>query len=156
MLSERTRLVGVSTVYCSEPDGPIDQPMFFNAVAEIVTELAASELKFGVLRKIEDELGRIRTGDKYAPRTVDLDIIVYGDEIARSEELEIPDPQIESRAFLSVPLCELAPELVVPGHGPIKETAARHRDHSMTALPELTADIRKDLKDEPRKSAGAR
>lgn len=116
-LARQTRLVGVSTVYCTEPLGPPGQPHYFNCVAEIETGLTPSQVKHAMLRPIEDELWRKRTQDKYEPRTIDLDLIVYGELAMEEGDIRLPDPDILERPFLAIPLAELAPDLVLAGHG---------------------------------------
>jgi 2-amino-4-hydroxy-6-hydroxymethyldihydropteridine diphosphokinase len=94
-----------------------DRPPFYNCVVELATATAPVDLKLSVLRRIEAELGRQRSADKYAPRTIDLDLIAYGDLAVVTADLTLPDPQIAERPFLAVPLSELAPDLVLPGTG---------------------------------------
>jgi 2-amino-4-hydroxy-6-hydroxymethyldihydropteridine diphosphokinase len=116
-LAQRTRVVAVSTVYLTEALDRPEQAPYYNCVAEIETDQLPQELKNSVLRPIENELGRMRTSDKYAPRTIDLDLIVYGDRAMDSEDMLLPDPDILKRPFLAVPLRELAPDLVLAGYG---------------------------------------
>ncbi|HEY0664813.1 MAG TPA: 2-amino-4-hydroxy-6-hydroxymethyldihydropteridine diphosphokinase [Gallionella sp.] len=115
-LVRQTRLVGVSTVYYTDPFGPPGQPLYFNCVAEIETGLSPAQVKHAILRPIEDELQRKRTQDKYAPRTIDLDLIVYGDLAMEEGGIRLPDPDILERPFLAIPLAELAPDLVLAGY----------------------------------------
>jgi 2-amino-4-hydroxy-6-hydroxymethyldihydropteridine diphosphokinase len=117
LLAERVRIVGISTFFESEPLGRPEQPAFYNGVLEIDTDIPARALKFEVLRSIEAKLGRRRIADKFAARTIDLDVIIYGDLVIDEEDLTIPDPDILERAFLAVPLLELAPDLTLPGSG---------------------------------------
>lgn len=114
-LVKRVQIVSISTVYCSEALDRPEQPRFYNCVAEAETDLAPLVLKREVLRPIEAGLGRERSADKYAARTIDLDLIVYGNSVLDTKELVLPDPQITKRPFLLIPLSELAPELVLPG-----------------------------------------
>lgn len=116
-LARQARLVGLSTVYCTEPLGPPGQPVYFNCVAEIETELTPAQVKHAMLRPIEDELWRVRTQDKYAPRTIDLDLIAYGELAMDEGGIRLPDPDILQRPFLAIPLAELAPDLLLAGHG---------------------------------------
>ncbi|WP_417850055.1 2-amino-4-hydroxy-6-hydroxymethyldihydropteridine diphosphokinase [Thalassoglobus sp.] len=105
----------VSSVYESAPLGFLDQAPFCNAAILAETALAARPLKFEVLRSLEEELGRVRDpANKNGPRTIDLDIGLYGALTFDSEDLVIPDPEISERAFLSIPFAEVAPELVHP------------------------------------------
>ncbi len=114
-LAEETRLIGVSTVYCTDALGRPEQPPYLNCVAAIDTEVPPIEVKRGMLHSIENAFGRVRTADKCAPRTIDLDLIVYGNLVIDAEGLKIPDPEILERPFLAIPIFELAPDLVLPG-----------------------------------------
>lgn len=116
-LKEYVRVEATSTFYRTVPIGRPEQPFFLNGVWLIETDKAPKELKFGVLKSIEEKLGRIRTQDKYAARTIDLDIAVYGDEVINEPELVIPDPDIRKRSFIAIPLLELNPSLVLPDTG---------------------------------------
>ena len=111
------RVTGVSTFYHTAPLQRPDQPRFLNGVWRIETSTAARTLKFDVLRTIESELGRVRTPDRCAPRTIDLDVVLYGDALIDEPDLRMPDPDILIRAFLWVPLLELDPDLVLPDTG---------------------------------------
>ena len=118
MLCERVVVSGVSTVYRSEavgPDGRVqaDAPDFLNAVFEVRTARGPAELKRDVLRPIEAGLGRTRGEGTYAPRTIDLDLVLYGDATIDADGLRIPAPDL-LRPFVIVPLLELAPHLVLP------------------------------------------
>lgn len=116
-LARHTHLVGVSTVYCTDALDRPEQPSYFNCVAEIETDALPAQVKHAILRLIEDELGRKRTQDKYAPRTIDLDLLVYGDLAMDDGDIRLPDPDIFERPFLAIPLFELAPDLVLAGAG---------------------------------------
>ncbi len=105
----------VSNCYCSEALDRPDQNCYINCVWKIVTSLSPLSLKRDVLSRIEKQLGRVRTGDIYAARTIDLDLILYGDDIIRQEGLIIPDPEITRRNFIAVPLLETAAQLRIPG-----------------------------------------
>jgi 2-amino-4-hydroxy-6-hydroxymethyldihydropteridine diphosphokinase len=158
LLAERTRLVGLSTVYQTGPEGRPEQPRYYNLVVEIRTDLSPNELKRRVLREIERELGRRRTADKYAPRVIDLDLILYGDMVSTSGSLRLPDPQIQRRPFLAVPLCELAPHLVLPGGGmSIEEVVRKQTPADMTPLYDFSELLRKEIGDgaRPGKDQGA-
>jgi 2-amino-4-hydroxy-6-hydroxymethyldihydropteridine diphosphokinase len=111
------RLVAVSPVYETAPVGNTKQPRFLNAAALIETDLAAAELKAHVLRVIEQELGRVRTEDKNAPRTIDLDIALFGDQVLDLGPRHIPDPDVLSYPHIAVPLADLAPTVRHPEDG---------------------------------------
>jgi 2-amino-4-hydroxy-6-hydroxymethyldihydropteridine diphosphokinase len=108
-------VVGLSAVYETEPWGIEDQPHFLNQAAEIETELAPVEL-LAALKLLERRMGR-RGGVRYGPRQIDLDILFYDEETLRLPELEIPHPRLHERAFVLVPLADLAPGLVHPHLG---------------------------------------
>lgn len=135
----------VSTVYRTEPVGAPGRPFFYNCVAEVETSRPPEEFKYAVLRHIEEALGRRRNGDKYSPREIDLDLIVYGSMELETEGLTLPDPDILTRAFLAIPLSELAPQLTLQGNKSLKEIAASIERGGMEELAEYTARIRKQL-----------
>lgn len=116
-----TDLVRVSSLYDTEPAGEVDQPNFLNAAALLDTELEPRQLLWNLLL-IEKRLGRVRT-QPWGPRTIDLDLLLYGDEIIEEDDLRVPHPEIIRRSFVLVPLVELDPRLVHPGTG---ETMAAH------------------------------
>ena len=132
-LAQQTRVTGISMVYCTEALDRPEQPHYFNCVVEIETEAPPAEVKHGLLRPIENSLGRKRSEDKYAPRTIDLDLILYGDLAMDAEDIKLPDPEILERPFLAVPLFELAPGLVLAGLR-IGEIAARLPQNGMRPL----------------------
>ena len=103
------RVVAVSPVYETAPVGKTDQANFLNAAVLIETDLTVVELKEQVLQVIEKELGRVRTADKNAPRTIDLDIALFGDQVLDHGARQIPDPELLRYAHIAVPLADLAP-----------------------------------------------
>ena len=107
-----TKVRAVSSLYCSAPVGYLEQADFLNAVIQIDTCLQPLELLHG-LQEVENRLGRIRTL-KWGPRTIDLDILLYGNQIVDIPTLQIPHPRMWERAFVMVPLGELAPDLGNP------------------------------------------
>jgi 2-amino-4-hydroxy-6-hydroxymethyldihydropteridine diphosphokinase len=104
-----------SSVYETEPVGYAGQPAYLNAVVRLDTELDPMALLRGLLA-IEQEFGRVRTFPN-APRTLDLDLLLYDDLVLDEEQLTVPHPRMSERAFVLVPLHEIAPELIVPGAG---------------------------------------
>ena len=116
-LSLRCRLLAVSPVYETAPVGKTDQPNFLNAAVLIETDLTAAELKTQVLQAIEQKLGRVRTEDKNAPRTIDLDIALFGDQVLDAGPRHIPDPDISKYPHIAVPLADLAPQQRHPETG---------------------------------------
>ena len=142
------RLTGVSTFYLTQPVGASDSPPFYNGAARVETEMPPREFKFDVLRKIEGDLGRVRNRDRFAPRTIDLDIVLYDNLVMREPGLVLPDPDVVTRAFLAVPLLELAPDLVLPGGLKLAEIAGSLPKDAMTALREFTEALRLELENE--------
>ena len=110
-----TQLVRASSLYDTEPVGEVDQPNFLNAVAQIETGLPPQRLLWN-LRLIEKRLGRVRT-QRWGPRTMDLDLLLYGDELIEEPGLVVPHPELTRRSFVLVPLVELEPMLVHPATG---------------------------------------
>jgi 2-amino-4-hydroxy-6-hydroxymethyldihydropteridine diphosphokinase len=108
----------LSSIRETEPWGYADQPMFLNAVAELDTALAPPELLARLL-EAERDLGRTRGGPRYGPRTIDLDLLLYGDVVLEEPGLTVPHPRLHERAFVLEPLFELDPGLVVPGKGSV-------------------------------------
>ena len=111
-LAEAGRIIGVSSFYYTEPVGYKEQEDFINAVAILETNCPPLEL-LAICHAIEDRLGRRRTV-RWGPRTVDLDILLYGDLVMRRPDLIIPHPLMAARKFVLAPLVEIAPEVVHP------------------------------------------
>ncbi len=116
-------LVSVSGFRETEPVGLLDQPRFLNAAAAVETALAPRALLERLLG-IERRLGRERSGPRFGPRTIDLDLLLYGQEQLDEPGLTVPHPRLHERAFVLEPLAELEPELVVPGRGPVSTLLA--------------------------------
>ena len=115
-----TRMHKRSHLYQSKPLGPQDQPDYLNAVAALQTQLEAREL-MQHLRKIEQHHGRQRNpGNRWGPRILDLDLLLYGELTLQTPELTLPHPELHKRSFVLYPLAELAPDLIVPGHGAVR------------------------------------
>ena len=111
----QTTLIRASSLYDTEPTGDVDQPNFLNAVAQLDTELTARQLLWNLLL-IEKRLGRVRT-QKWGPRTIDLDLLLYGSQVVEESDLSVPHPELSRRSFVLVPLVELDPLLVHPVTG---------------------------------------
>lgn len=142
LLARQVRLVGFSKFYRTPPEGRPEQPDYVNGVVEIETCLTPEALKHEVLRPIEHRLGRRRTDDKFAPRPIDLDILLHGAHQIEAADLRLPAEEIEKRAFVAIPLSEVAPGLMLPGTGmSIRDIAARFPDFQMTPLT-LTNELR--------------
>jgi 2-amino-4-hydroxy-6-hydroxymethyldihydropteridine diphosphokinase len=145
-LAQSLRLVSISTFYREPAIGRPEDPDFYNGVVAIDTDLPPAKLKWTVLRPIEAALGRSRSTDKYAARTIDLDLLLYGNSVISSDELTLPDPDILTRAFIAVPLYEIAPTLVLPGSGvPIREIAERFSTERMQPMHEYTRTLPRPL-----------
>lgn len=122
-----TTLTQQSSLYRSAPVGEVtDQPDFINAVCAVKTALAPEAL-LQALHNIESRAGRARGADVApgGPRTLDLDLLLYGDLVLQTPPLTLPHPRLHERAFVLYPLAEIAPGLVVPGRGPVDALAAR-------------------------------
>lgn len=132
-----TRLIAKSSLYRSAPVGYADQPDFINAVAVIETALAPHAL-LDALLEIERAQGRVRDFPN-APRTLDLDIVLYGDVVMHEPGLTIPHARMLERAFVLVPLAEVAPQAQVPGHGRACDLAAQVDAGSVAQLQRLPA-----------------
>ena len=112
-LSEQVSISAVSSLYETPPWGVTEQPYFLNQVVRVATALPPLEL-LTFLKQIEQEMGRVET-IRFGPRVIDLDILLYEDWQVNLPQLEIPHPRMCQRAFVLVPLAELAPQLVIPG-----------------------------------------
>ncbi len=104
----RTRVHRCSPAYRSPPLGPADQPDYVNAVVALLTRLAPQELLSG-LQRLERDLGRIRPDQRWGPRNIDMDLLLYGDTVSDGGTLTLPHPGLVSRAFVLMPLADLAP-----------------------------------------------
>lgn len=131
----QTRLVLTSSLYGSRPFGPVAQDDFVNAVAGLLTQLSSGAL-LAELRRIEAARGRERR-EKWGPRIIDLDLLVYGRERSDDPQLRLPHPGIVERNFVLYPLREIAPDLDVPGLGRVAELAGRVAPEGIWPLKEL-------------------
>ncbi|WP_394808790.1 2-amino-4-hydroxy-6-hydroxymethyldihydropteridine diphosphokinase [Nitrosomonas sp.] len=127
-----TCLISHSSLYKSTPIGRLDQPDFINAVALIETHLAPHEL-LNALLAIELQHGRVRESLN-APRTLDLDILMYDNLEYRDEALTLPHPRISQRAFVLKPLMEIAPDCAIPGHGHIAPLLAACNEQKLEQI----------------------
>jgi 2-amino-4-hydroxy-6-hydroxymethyldihydropteridine diphosphokinase len=118
----QVRLAATSSLYRTAPVGYLDQPAFVNAVAAVETTLSPHAL-LAALRGIEAAAGRERSF-RNAPRTLDLDLLLYGEQTLHDAELTVPHPRMHQRAFVLVPLAEIAPEVRIPGRGSVSSLAA--------------------------------
>jgi 2-amino-4-hydroxy-6-hydroxymethyldihydropteridine diphosphokinase len=114
-------VVAVSTLRETDPVGYADQPRFLNGAAAVETELSARELLERLLA-VERELGRVRgEGPRYGPRAIDLDLLLFGDEVVDEAGLAVPHPRLAERRFVLEPLHELAPALRLPDGRAVRE-----------------------------------
>ena len=113
------RVVAVSTFRETDPVGYLDQPRFLNAAAAVETDLDPRGV-LDALLEVERELGRTREGPRHGPRTIDLDLLLFGDATLDEPGLTVPHPRLQERAFVLDPLADLDPGLVVPGLGPLE------------------------------------
>jgi len=113
----RSRVTGRSSLYRSAPIGTGEQPDYINAVIDIATDLSPEGL-LGELQAIEARHGRVR-GERNAPRTLDLDLLLYDQAVIATPDLTVPHPRMHQRAFVLLPLAELAPIVIIPGHGAV-------------------------------------
>ncbi len=117
------QLAAVSSFYASDPLGPADQPRYVNAVAALDCALAPLAL-LDALQAIEQQQGRVRKAERWGPRTLDLDILLFGDLQLDEERLRVPHYHMHARAFVLYPLAEIAPGLQLPDGRPLAELLA--------------------------------
>ncbi|HGA2727831.1 TPA: 2-amino-4-hydroxy-6-hydroxymethyldihydropteridine diphosphokinase [Enterobacter hormaechei] len=115
----QSRIVAVSSFYRTPPLGPQDQPDYLNAAVVLDTELNAETLLDNTQR-IELHQGRVRKAERWGPRTLDLDIMLFGDEVINTERLTVPHYDMKNRGFMLWPLFEVAPNLIFPDDIPLK------------------------------------
>lgn len=129
----QTRLDQCSSLYRTAPVGPVTQPDFINAVCRIITSLSPEALLQHFFA-IEASHGRVRQSQKWGPRTLDLDLLMYDDRVLVTPNLTVPHPRLHERAFVLYPLLELDPELIVPGHGRVVELLGDCSDQRVQKL----------------------
>ena len=134
-----TRLIARSSLYASAPVGYVDQPDFINAVAQVETELAPRAL-LDALLDTEHRHGRERSF-RNAPRTLDLDLLLYGNAHFHEEGLTLPHPRMTERGFVLLPLLEIAPDIVIPGRGRAAERIASCAGQNVAVLPPPAAAV---------------
>jgi 2-amino-4-hydroxy-6-hydroxymethyldihydropteridine diphosphokinase len=121
---EGIELEAVSSLRETDPVGYVDQPRFLNGAAALRTKLSPRAL-LERLQEVERELGRDRSGPRFGPRTIDLDLLLYGSEQIDENDLQIPHPRLAERRFALEPLAELDSALEVPGKAPVRALLAR-------------------------------
>jgi len=122
------RVRAVSAVWESAPVGFADQPNFLNAAALLETGLSAQGLRQEAIASIETALGRVRTANKNAPRTIDIDIMLFNHDVLQVGQRRIPNPEVLERPFVAIPLAEIAPDYVHPETGQTLRQIARRFD----------------------------
>lgn len=128
----QTEFIAASSLYRTAPVGLKHQPDFINAVVELVAVSPAPTV-LETLFEIEARFGRQRSV-RNAPRTLDLDLLLYGDELSDDPQLTLPHPRLHERAFVLAPLAEIAPQLVIPGRGPVAELLLRCADQQIEKI----------------------
>jgi 2-amino-4-hydroxy-6-hydroxymethyldihydropteridine diphosphokinase len=145
-LHEAVGVLGVSTFYATPALGRPSDPPFVNGVVEVGDRLAPGPLK-ELLSRIEEAEGRRRSGDRYAPRPIDLDLLLHGDAVSSAPGLRLPHPDVDARRFVALPLLELAPDLVLPGSGlRLASIVEELPAYPMEPLQELTRMWREGLR----------
>lgn len=129
----QTTVVAISSLYGSKPMGPQDQPDYVNAVAHLTTNLSPHQL-LDELQHIEQTQGRMRKAERWGPRTLDLDILLYGDLVLSDERLTVPHYGMHVREFVVYPLAEIAPHLELPLHGSLASLLAKVPRNGLTVL----------------------
>lgn len=132
-----SRVLQRSRLYKTPPWGVTEQPSFVNAVAHIETELTPQNLLRALL-DIERDLGRERSGERWGPRVLDLDLLLYDDRVLREDHLILPHPRIADRAFVLLPLADLAPDLIIPGQGRVADLLSRVDTQGCEPLPDAS------------------
>ncbi|MDN2665022.1 2-amino-4-hydroxy-6-hydroxymethyldihydropteridine diphosphokinase [Psychromonas sp. 14N.309.X.WAT.B.A12] len=128
-----TSLISCSSLYCSAPMGPQDQPDYINAVAAIDTNLSPVAL-LDALQEIEQSQGRERKEERWGPRTLDLDILLYADQVINDQRLTIPHYGMQDREFVLYPLFEIAPKLTLPNGTSLIEMLKDCDKNGLTAI----------------------
>jgi 2-amino-4-hydroxy-6-hydroxymethyldihydropteridine diphosphokinase len=142
-LKSKIIIAAISYFYRTSAVGKRQQPDFLNGVVKIQTDLSPHQLKFDVLRNIEQFLGRVRSCDKFAPRTIDLDLVVYDSLVVDVPDLHLPDPAIRLYPFVAIPLLEVAPELILSDTATALSTEPVIKlKHDLCPASEFTASLR--------------
>ncbi len=142
-LRDAASLVAISTFFATPALRRSADPPFVNGVVEIEDARPPAAVKV-LLRRVEEAVGRHRAEDPYAPREIDLDLLLCGDTASSAPDLPLPHPDVTTRAFVALPLLELAPDLVLPGSGaPLAAVARSLPPYPMEPLVRLTQELRK-------------
>ncbi|MFT2089665.1 2-amino-4-hydroxy-6-hydroxymethyldihydropteridine diphosphokinase [Paraglaciecola sp. 2405UD69-4] len=129
-----SRLLQVSSFYGSQPMGPQEQPDYVNSVALIETMLLP-EVLLDHTQSIENDQGRQRTGERWGPRTLDVDILLYGQQIISTERLVVPHYGMQQREFVLYPMFEISPDLVLPDGKALKDIVALVPKNGLRKIP---------------------
>ena len=149
-LASRCTVLGVSTVYETMPVGATDQPNYLNAAVWIETDLSVTALKREVLETIEEELGRVRTADKNAARTIDLDVTLFNDQVLDVGQRHIPDPDLLRYAHVALPMANLAPQYRHPETGQTLQQIAASLPHAgLQRRSDVVLDLAIEAQDVP-------
>jgi 2-amino-4-hydroxy-6-hydroxymethyldihydropteridine diphosphokinase len=144
-LDERVEIVALSTFYWTTAIGRPEQPEFLNGAVAVRTDRGPRALKFDVLRSIEESLGRVRTADRFASRTIDLDVVLYGDLHVAEEGLTIPAPDL-SRPFVAWPLLEVLGDCRLPeGRGTLSSLVSEADRQAMRPAIEFSQRLKARL-----------
>lgn len=130
-----SQLLACSPAYASSPLGPSDQPDYLNAVAQLQTRLPALTL-LDALQAIEQQQGRVRDGQRWGPRTLDLDLLLYGDQRIDHPRLQVPHYHMHARDFVLVPLASLQPDLQLPDGRSLQQLLQECTRHNLQAQPQ--------------------
>jgi len=145
LLDAEVGVRSVSTFYRTPALDRPEDPPFANGVIEVGDTLGPFELKT-VLRRVERTLGRERTADRYAPRSLDLDLLLHGDRVVSTDSLVLPHPDILARAFVAIPLLELEPDLILPDSGtPLRSVVDSLPPYPMEPIRDLTRRLRAEV-----------
>lgn len=128
-----SRLMEVAPFYQNVALGPDPQPEFINCVAEIDTTLTPHAL-LDAIQSTEASMGRVRNDIRWSPRLIDLDLLIYGDLELQDDRLTLPHPEICARRFVLQPLNDIAPDLIIPGHGPVGRVLSKAPAHEMRRI----------------------
>lgn len=146
LLAERVTVRAVSTFYQTKAVERPEQPDYRNGMFKIQAEISPMDLKMNVLRDIEKQLDRLRTKDPLAPRTIDLDVVLFGDLVIDQDGLRLPAPDVRVRAFVAVPLLELAPDLIMPDtHEPLASLQSAKSGASLTPDETLSQTLKERI-----------
>jgi 2-amino-4-hydroxy-6-hydroxymethyldihydropteridine diphosphokinase len=148
LLETEVGIRGVSTFYRTPALGRPEDPPYVNGVIEVGDSLGPRELK-QLLRRVEEVLGRERVADRYAPRSMDLDLLIYGDQES-SSGVTLPHPDIRERPFVAFPLLELAPDLTLPdSRTELRSLASSLASYPMEPLRDFTSRLRTEVQHGP-------